>query len=201
MSDSERPTVCLSTTSNMRTREHTIPVLIKFLKPVFGFNSSHIAILGGHLHRQVISFSKLKHTCVCTFVSVCLFTILARFCWFEFGLKQLENYCFYCFRFLKGNISVMSSIDWLFFLLFYCFTVSSFNAISRSIYTVEIKADHNLVSISIPENITGDVAGNRNRASNILQVRHCKDLVSFLPVAICFWICRPWMNFFSHLGF
>ncbi|XP_010663149.1 uncharacterized protein LOC100257111 isoform X2 [Vitis vinifera] len=104
--DSQRPIVRLSTTSNMRTREHTIPILIKFLKPVFGFNSSHISISGGQLQ--------------------------------------------------------------------------SFNAISRSIYTAEIKADHDVVSVNVPENITGDVAGNQNLASNILQVRHYS-----VPITSC----------------
>ncbi|XP_034673186.1 uncharacterized protein LOC117904606 isoform X2 [Vitis riparia] len=104
--DSQRPIVRLSTTSNMRTREHTIPILIKFLKPVFGFNSSHISISGGHLQ--------------------------------------------------------------------------SFNAISRSTYTTEIKADHDVVSVNVPENITGDVAGNQNLASNILQVRHYS-----VPITSC----------------
>ncbi|KAI3454471.1 hypothetical protein Pfo_011134 [Paulownia fortunei] len=47
--DSQRPTVRLSTTCNMRTKEKSILILIKFMKPVFGFNSSHISISGGHL--------------------------------------------------------------------------------------------------------------------------------------------------------
>lgn len=54
MPDSERPSVRLSTTSTMRTRESCLPVLIKFVKPVFGFNSSAIWISGGHLKRQVL---------------------------------------------------------------------------------------------------------------------------------------------------
>uniref|UniRef100_A0A5B7CA54 Bacterial Ig-like domain-containing protein n=1 Tax=Davidia involucrata TaxID=16924 RepID=A0A5B7CA54_DAVIN len=96
--DSQRPAVRLSTTSNMRTRENSIPILIKFMKPVFGFNSSHISISGGHFQ--------------------------------------------------------------------------SFHEVSRSIYAVEIQADDHIISVSVPENITGDVAGNNNMASNILQVRH-----------------------------
>ncbi|KAF8399728.1 hypothetical protein HHK36_015599 [Tetracentron sinense] len=48
----------------------------------------------------------------------------------------------------------------------------NFREISRSIYTVDILANSNLVSVNVPENITGDVAGNTNLASNILQVRH-----------------------------
>ena len=62
----------LSTTSNMRTREHTIPILIKFLKPVFGFNSSHISISGGQLQRQVISCSQTQaYMCLC--ICICMF--------------------------------------------------------------------------------------------------------------------------------
>lgn len=52
--DSERPSVTLSTSSGARTREDVVPVLIKFVKPVFGFNSSGINIFGGTLRRQVI---------------------------------------------------------------------------------------------------------------------------------------------------
>lgn len=52
--DSKRPTVKLSTTSSMRTREHNIPILIKFMKPVFGFNSSSLSLSGGRLQRQAI---------------------------------------------------------------------------------------------------------------------------------------------------
>ncbi|KAK6924828.1 Bacterial Ig-like domain 12 [Dillenia turbinata] len=95
--DKERPTVTLRT-STKRTRERSIPISIKFVKPVFDFNSSHISISGGH--------------------------------------------------------------------------VQNFRQISRAIYTAEIHADDDIISVDVPENVTGDVAGNRNRASNILQVRH-----------------------------
>ncbi|CAL9127599.1 unnamed protein product, partial [Musa acuminata var. zebrina] len=47
--DAQRPSVRLSTTSNMRTGQHKIPVLIKFVKPVFDFNSSAIRISGGYI--------------------------------------------------------------------------------------------------------------------------------------------------------
>lgn len=53
--DTERPYVVLNTTSGMRTRKHTIPVWIKFMKPVFGFNSSLVSISGGYLDRLVFS--------------------------------------------------------------------------------------------------------------------------------------------------
>ncbi|KAL8465483.1 hypothetical protein ACS0TY_034837 [Phlomoides rotata] len=95
--DSERPIVKLST-GKMRTKEKNAFILIKFMKPVLGFNSSHVSISGGHLQ--------------------------------------------------------------------------SFQEISRRSYTVQIRADAGTISISIPENITADVSGNGNRASNTLQVRH-----------------------------
>ncbi|XAR72612.1 hypothetical protein NMG60_11019317 [Bertholletia excelsa] len=96
--DSQRPAVSLSTTSNTRTKENCISVLINFMKPVFGFNSSHVAIIGGHLH--------------------------------------------------------------------------DFREVSRSTYIVKIRAENTTISISIHENVTQDVAGNKNIASNVLQVRH-----------------------------
>jgi hypothetical protein len=52
--DTERPSVKL-TTYETRTTEPNIPVLIKFIKPVFDFNSSAIMIWGGQLLRQGIS--------------------------------------------------------------------------------------------------------------------------------------------------
>ncbi|XP_027903881.1 uncharacterized protein LOC114163770 isoform X2 [Vigna unguiculata] len=95
--DTTRPAVMLSTYS-MRTREHNLQILIKFLKPVFGFNSSCVSISGGLL--------------------------------------------------------------------------KSFHEIRRDIYMVELLADDGLVFVSVPENVTRDVAGNKNLASNFLQVRH-----------------------------
>ncbi|KAJ1418288.1 putative transmembrane protein [Sesbania bispinosa] len=95
--DSKRPTVMLSTYS-MRTREHNLQILIKFAKPVFGFNTSCISVSGGLL-------------------------------------KSLHE------------------IRW-------------------STYIVELQADDDLVFVSVPENVTHDVAGNKNLASNVLQVRH-----------------------------
>ncbi|TMX04693.1 hypothetical protein EJD97_005775 [Solanum chilense] len=96
--DMQRPAVRLSTTSRMRTCDKQIPVLIKFVKPVFGFNSSHVSISGGQLQ--------------------------------------------------------------------------SFQEMSRSMYTVNIQARDDFVSVSIPENVTGDVAGNMNLQSNILRLKH-----------------------------
>ncbi|PIA61846.1 hypothetical protein AQUCO_00200088v1 [Aquilegia coerulea] len=105
--DSERPSVKLSTTSNMRTTEKSVPVVIKFIKPVFGFNSSTLSLSGGHLQ--------------------------------------------------------------------------SFHEISWTVYVVNIRADDSIISINVPENITSDVAGNKNLASNILQVRHYTvPIISFV---------------------
>ncbi|XP_028778283.1 uncharacterized protein LOC114734806 isoform X2 [Neltuma alba] len=95
--DSMRPSVNLSTYST-RTQEHNVQILIKFVKPVFGFNSSCISLTGGNLR--------------------------------------------------------------------------SFREISRSIYIIELQADDNVISINVPENVTHDIAGNKNLASNVLRVRH-----------------------------
>lgn len=59
--DAERPSVKLSTSYRKRTTENNIPVFIKFVKPVFGFNASSIAIFGAHLQSfSVISRSIYK---------------------------------------------------------------------------------------------------------------------------------------------
>ncbi|KAJ0985768.1 hypothetical protein J5N97_004124 [Dioscorea zingiberensis] len=47
--DAEKLLVMIRTMSNMKTREHNIPVLIKFSKPVLDFNSSALQIYGGRL--------------------------------------------------------------------------------------------------------------------------------------------------------
>ncbi|KAG1347025.1 hypothetical protein COCNU_06G008540 [Cocos nucifera] len=49
---------------------------------------------------------------------------------------------------------------------------NSFHEISKRIYTIEVHADDSIISVEVPENTTGDVAGNKNLASNRLQVRH-----------------------------
>ncbi|KAB2001486.1 hypothetical protein ES319_D12G305200v1 [Gossypium barbadense] len=118
--DSQRTAVRLSTTCRMRTREHNIPISIKFMKPVFGFNSSLISISGGRLQ--------------------------------------------------------------------------SFHEISRSIYAAAIQADDDVVSVSVPENVTGDVAGNKNLASNVLRVRHytipvISSVISIFVTAIFLLTC------------
>lgn len=96
--DSRRPEVMLRTGSKMRTRDSSIIVLIKFLKPVFGFNSSHVSVSGGH--------------------------------------------------------------------------IESFEELSRNLYIAIIQAYEGILTVSVPENVTADVAGNPNLDSNVLQVRH-----------------------------
>lgn len=54
------------------------------------------------------------------------------------------------------------------------FLRSSFREMGRNTYSLEVQAEHKVVSVSVPENVTVDVAGNRNLASNVLQVWHCK---------------------------
>ncbi|XP_075492963.1 uncharacterized protein LOC142530922 isoform X2 [Primulina tabacum] len=49
--------------------------------------------------------------------------------------------------------------------------LQSFEAMSRSIYIAHIQADTDVISVTILQNITTDVSGNKNTASNILQVR------------------------------
>lgn len=48
----------------------------------------------------------------------------------------------------------------------------SFQEVSKKLYVVETKPINSIISITIPENITQDIAGNRNTASNTLQIRH-----------------------------
>lgn len=96
--DSLRPTVKLSTTTYMRTKEKRFLVTVNFMKPVFDFNSSFVSIHGGRLQ--------------------------------------------------------------------------SFHEMGRNTYSVEVQAEDEVISISVPENVTADVAGNRNLPSNVLQVWH-----------------------------
>ncbi|KAE8709627.1 hypothetical protein F3Y22_tig00110328pilonHSYRG00010 [Hibiscus syriacus] len=57
----------------------------------------------------------------------------------------------------------------------------TFHETSGSIYAAEIRADDDVVSVSVPENVTGDVAGNKNLASNVLRVF---ALIRWLPVKL-----------------
>lgn len=47
---------------------------------------------------------------------------------------------------------------------------------TKSLYVAIIQAFEGILSVSVAENMTADVAGNPNLASNVLQVRHCKDI-------------------------
>ena len=60
-------------------------------------------------------------------------------------------------------------------------SLTNFTEIDRSIYSLEVRAEANgLVTVTVPENSTVDVAGNPNLGSNSAQVRHCKSLLSLL---------------------
>ncbi|KAI4343739.1 hypothetical protein L6164_011051 [Bauhinia variegata] len=50
--------------------------------------------------------------------------------------------------------------------------LKSFQEINRSTYLIELQADDDLIFVSVPANVTHDVAGNKNLPSNVLQVRH-----------------------------
>ncbi|KAF6134991.1 hypothetical protein GIB67_014040 [Kingdonia uniflora] len=50
--------------------------------------------------------------------------------------------------------------------------LQSFHGITQSLYYLDIYADDNIISVNVPENITMDIAGNGNLASNVLQVKH-----------------------------
>lgn len=62
----------------------------------------------------------------------------------------------------------------------FLFSKSSFREMSKRIYIIETQAENDTITISVPENVTQDVAGNKNMASNVLQVKHCKDLIFLL---------------------
>lgn len=55
-----------------------------------------------------------------------------------------------------------------------------FREISKSVYSLEIQPVEDMVLVQVPENVTTDVAGNKNLASNTLQLLHCMN--SFLHV-------------------
>ena len=72
----------LSTTSSTRTREHNIPISIKFVKPVFGFNASYVSVSGGNVQRQ--AYSNLSNIHVSNYIStshvpIRLFSVLSAF--------------------------------------------------------------------------------------------------------------------------
>lgn len=69
---------------------------------------------------------------------------------------------------------------------FFCFPqIASFEELSGSIYIVYVKANTSTISVNIPENVTQDVAGNKNVASNILKVKHCKFINHIICVIKC----------------
>ena len=95
--------------------------------------------------------------------------------------------------FLRTNISI--SMAYLLSTYFHCcsfpmiiINIFSFQeySICQCIYKVVIKADQDIGSVSVPENVTWDVTGNKNLPSNALQVRHCKYSYSFLLLSAKF---------------
>ena len=61
-------------------------------------------------------------------------------------------------------------------------SLTSFTEIDRSTYSLEVMAMNNdLVTVTVPENSTFDVAGNSNLGSSSAQVRHCKSLLFTFP--------------------
>ncbi|XP_058195645.1 uncharacterized protein LOC131311985 isoform X1 [Rhododendron vialii] len=50
--------------------------------------------------------------------------------------------------------------------------LQSFHEMTKRIYVIETQAENDTIAISVPENVTQDVAGNKNMASNVLQVKH-----------------------------
>lgn len=56
-------------------------------------------------------------------------------------------------------------------------SICSFKEIDKSTYTLEVKAmDDKLVTVTVPENQSSDIAGNYNLASSSIQVRHCTSI-------------------------
>lgn len=53
MTDATHPSVVLSTSSPIVTKEANINVVVEFTKPVFGFDASSIEVEGGKVARQV----------------------------------------------------------------------------------------------------------------------------------------------------
>ncbi|KAG7012255.1 hypothetical protein SDJN02_25007 [Cucurbita argyrosperma subsp. argyrosperma] len=91
------------------------------------------------------------------------------------------------FSFMVSNVSEIAIItvslkpSSVFFMKPYCpcfhlslhtRSTSSFSKTGRSVYSVEVRAEDEVVFVGVPENVTADVAGNHNVASNIVQVWH-----------------------------
>jgi len=89
---------------------------------------------------------------------------------------------------IKFGFGALWSID------FVLQALCSFEELSRNLYIAIIQAYEGILSVSVPENVTADVAGNPNLASNILQVRHCKEIYIIIIVLIPF-------HFRAHLSF
>ncbi|XP_030938465.1 uncharacterized protein LOC115963563 isoform X1 [Quercus lobata] len=64
------------------------------------------------------------------------------------------------FGFSRSNISIRGG------------KLQSFEEMCNGIYTIVIKADQDIVSVNVPQSVSGDVAGNKNQPSNVLKVMH-----------------------------
>lgn len=85
-------------------------------------------------------------------------------------------------HFFWKNSSMKSDIQWYRPVTLFGFFLNSyfsFKVMSRSIYITHIQADTDVISVTILQNVTTDVSGNKNTASNILQVRRCKSYEPF----------------------
>nr|XP_023879015.1 uncharacterized protein LOC111991478 [Quercus suber] len=79
----------------------------------------------------------------------------------ERNIPMLINFSELVFGFNSSKISITGG------------HLHSFQEYSKGIYTVVIKADQDIVSVNVPENVTGDVTGNKNLPSNVLQRIAC----------------------------
>ncbi|KAL8159313.1 hypothetical protein V2J09_000850 [Rumex salicifolius] len=143
--DSERPGVMLSTTSKMRTKERSMPISIRFTKPVFSFNSAQVSISGGHIQRQI--------------------TCKPR----RFPNSQISREYT-----MTMNDAILSSL--------LLFNFSSFREVSRNYYAASVQATDDTISVTILENVTSDVAGNKNLPSNVLQLKHYSKPVESIVI-------------------
>lgn len=58
--------------------------------------------------------------------------------------------------------------------------VTRFKELSRALYSLTVLSlSHNEVSVTVPAGKVNDISGNRNLASNRLEVKHCAGTISF----------------------
>lgn len=60
------------------------------------------------------------------------------------------------------------------------FCLCRFKELSRALYSLTVLSlSHNEVSVTVPAGKVNDISGNRNLASNRLEVKHCAGTISF----------------------